>query len=114
MSRQEGEPGSRARARANTTSFGSFNPWSRARREPVSSPDPPTPNPPPLTLEELIHALSRPSVPSLAHARALASSLPNCSPLPRRDLLTPILDSLCNEVKFPSSVQAAGYEILSS
>ncbi|KDR74143.1 hypothetical protein GALMADRAFT_99986 [Galerina marginata CBS 339.88] len=105
MSRQEAEQINRARARANTTSFLS---WRKQRTE-----HPPSAQPA-LSLEALIQALSPPSVPSLAHARALASALSNCSPLPRRDILNPILDSLCNDAKSPPSVQAAGYDILSA
>jgi len=113
MSRQEGEPANRPRARANTTSFGSFS-WTKSRRDPISPPEPIQVNPPTLSLEALVQALSPPAVPSLAHARSLATILSNCSPLPRRETLDPILISLCNDAKFPPSVQAAGYDILSA
>ncbi|KAF9561584.1 hypothetical protein CPC08DRAFT_707254 [Agrocybe pediades] len=113
MSRQDGEPTSRPRARANTTSFTSF-PWTKPRRDQVSSPEATPINPPTPSLEALIQALSPPAVPSLNHARNLATLLLNSSPLPRRELLNPILNALCNDTKFPPSIQAAGYDIMSS
>ncbi|PPQ74531.1 hypothetical protein CVT26_007926, partial [Gymnopilus dilepis] len=104
-----------ARARANTTSFAPF--W-RKKGPNEHGPSPQTSQAQqlqqPLSLDELIRALSPPSVPSLAHARSLASMLAVCSPLPRRELLNPILDSLCNGAKSPPSVQAAGFDILSA
>ncbi|PPQ90259.1 hypothetical protein CVT25_013084 [Psilocybe cyanescens] len=113
MSRQEPEPPTRARARANTTStFVSF-PW-RKRTEPAISPTSPPAAQQSLSLEGLIHALSPPAVPSLAHARSLASTLSNCSPLPRHDVLNPLLDSLCDSTRSPPLIQAAGYDILSA
>jgi len=107
MSRQEVES-SKLRSRANT-SFGSFSSW-RKSSAPIPIPPPPTP---PLPLDALIDALRPPAVPSLAHARSLASILPDHSPLPRRDILNPILYSLCS-AESPHSVQAAGFDILAA
>ncbi|KAF8894998.1 hypothetical protein CPB84DRAFT_1848328 [Gymnopilus junonius] len=104
---------SRARARANTTSFADKF-WRKGRTDQHAQPVQTQPAQQPLSLEELIHALSPPSVPSLSHARSLASVLAGCSPLPKREILNPILNSLCNGVKSPPSVQAAGYDILSA
>ncbi|GLB44659.1 putative rap/ran-GAP [Lyophyllum shimeji] len=66
-----------------------------------------------LSLEDLIDALTPPAVPSLAHARALASTLSSQSPLPRRAVLNPVLASLC-DADSPVAVQAAGYDVLSA
>jgi tuberous sclerosis protein 2 len=57
--------------------------------------------------------LTPPAVPSLTHARALASTLSTQSPLPRRAALNPVLASLC-DVNSPVAIQAAGYDILSA
>jgi len=104
----------RLRPRANTTSFTSF-PWRRTRQE--QEPLPPVPLPqlthPNLSLQQLIDALVPPAVPSLVHARALATILSSVSPLPPRDLLNPILLSLCDPDS-PTSLQAAGHDILSA
>lgn len=102
------------RARANTTSFPSFT-WRRTRPDAAAVPAVSTlPIPQnPLSLEFLIHSLTPPAVPSLTHARALASALFNQSPLPRRAALNPVLASLC-DVNSPVTVQAAGYDILSA
>ncbi|KAF8154068.1 hypothetical protein B0H34DRAFT_75597 [Crassisporium funariophilum] len=114
MSRQEAaEPSSRLRPRANTTSFASF-PWRRPRTEQVVVPPLPLQVPPQsLSLEALLEALTPPSVPSLSHARALAGTLSNVSPLPCRDVLNPVLVSLCH-TNSPTAVQAAGFDILSA
>jgi tuberous sclerosis protein 2 len=102
MSRQEAES-SKLRSRANTTfAF----PWTRKHL-----PNPP--NPPTLSLDDLVEALNPPAVPSLSHARSLANVLPNHSPLPRRDILNPILYSLCS-AESPPSVQAAGFDVLAA
>lgn len=111
MSRQEAEPSSRTRQRANTTSF-AF-PWIKRPEQSTSSVTPQQPIHPPLNLQGLIRALAPPAVPSLAHARALASALSACSPLPRREALNPILISLCHSDS-PASVQAAGFDVLSA
>lgn len=110
MSRQpqDVDPQNRSRPRAHTTSFTPFA-WRRQRNE---HPVPPVPQQP-LPLEALIEALTPPAVPSLAHARVLASTLSTTSPLPRREVFNPILSSLC-DVQKPVAVQAAGYDILSA
>src|SRR5438270_13284232 len=104
MSRLEAESSTKLRPRANT-SFASF-PW---RRQPAVT-SPPTPA---LSLHALIEALYPPAVHSLAHARNLASILPNHSPLPRRDILNPILSSLCS-ADSPTALQAAGFDIFAA
>lgn len=99
----------RSRPRANTTSFTVPFAWRRQRTE---HPVPPVPQQP-LPLEALIEALTPPAVPSLAHARMLASTLSTASPLPRREVFNPILTWLC-DVQKPVAIQAAGYDILSA
>lgn len=111
MSRQETEPTTRSRPRANTTSFASSL-W-RKPRDSSQSVTPTLPPAPTIPLEDLIQALTPPAVPSLTHARALTAALTNYSPLPRRELLNPILTSLCSS-ESPTAVQAAGYDILSA
>jgi tuberous sclerosis protein 2 len=106
MSRQEAESSKRSRA---NTSFASF-PWTRKHSSVI--PNPPHP-PAPLSLDALLDALYPPAVPSLSHARSLANVLPNHSPLPRRDILNPILYSLCS-ADSPPSVQGAGFDILAA
>lgn len=106
---QAEEPNRPARPRANTT-FTPFS-WRRGRAE---SALPPNPEPVvPLSLEQLIEALTPPAVPSLSHARALASILATHSPLPRLVQLSPILAGLCSS-ESPVSLQAAGYDILAA
>ena len=106
----EPELSRRQRPRANTTSFTPF-PWRKTRQDQESfSPVPPQVN---LSLQQLINALVPPAVPSLVHARALATILSSVSPLPPRDLLNPILLSLCDPDS-PTSLQAAGHDILSA
>ena len=100
---------SKSRPRANTASFTNFGAWRRPK-DPLA---PPSVSPHSLSLDELIHALSPPAVPSLAHARVLAGILSTHSPLPRRSILNPILASLCS-VDAPPAVQAAGYDIVSA
>ncbi|KAG5638411.1 hypothetical protein H0H81_000188 [Sphagnurus paluster] len=102
-----------ARPRANTASFPPFAAWRRTRAETTVAPQLPVAAPPVLSLDALIQALSPPAVPSLAHARALASTLTSQSPLPRRAVLNPVLASLC-DAKSPVAVQAAGYDVLSA
>ena len=112
MSRPDSESSSRVRPRANTTSFPSFT-WRRNRHEqPVISAPSPQVSTPTLSVNELIAALNPPSQPSLSYARALANALPNYSPIPRREDLNPVLLSLCDSSK-PTSIQAAGFDILS-
>ncbi|KAF9005255.1 hypothetical protein BDQ17DRAFT_1541218 [Cyathus striatus] len=116
MSRQnhDADPQTKSRPRANTASFPSFT-WRKPRSE-LSSPSafPGTSaSQHALSVESLIEALTPPAVPSLSHARALASVLSTHSPLPKRTALNPILASLC-DAESPVSIQAAGYEILSS
>ena len=104
------EPSERLRPRANTTTFTSF-PWRKTRQEQESlAPVLPQPN---LSLQQLIDALAPPAVPSLVHARALATILSSVSPLPPRDLFNPTLLALCDPDS-PASLQAAGYDILSA
>lgn len=106
----EPESSRRLRPRANTTSFTPF-PWRKTRQE--QEPPPPVLPQLNLSLQQLIGALVPPAVPSLVHARALATVLSSVSPLPPRDLLNPILLSLCDPDS-PTSLQAAGHDILSA
>ncbi|KAJ3510805.1 hypothetical protein NLJ89_g4470 [Agrocybe chaxingu] len=112
MSRQEPEPSTRQRQRANTASFAPFSAWRKTRPE-QHTPPPVTLPQPVLSLQGLIDALTPPSVPSLAHARALATALSNYSPLPRRELLNPLLSVLC-AAEAPPAIQAAGFDVLSA
>ncbi|KAF8064156.1 hypothetical protein FPV67DRAFT_1671906 [Lyophyllum atratum] len=116
MSRQQQDADShnRHRPRANTASFQPFG-WRRTRVETTSVPQVPTVPvaQQSLSLEALIDALTHPAVPSLAHARALASTISSHSPLPRREVLNPVLTSLC-DAHSPVAVQAAGYDVLSA
>ncbi|KAF9054292.1 hypothetical protein BJ165DRAFT_700046 [Panaeolus papilionaceus] len=118
MSRQASDLSPPVRPRAHTTSFPSFS-WRRPRSEqstPQTSPPLPLPPPqqqqPPLSINDLITALSPPAVPCLSHARTLATLLTTASPLPQRESLNPILIVLCTES--PTVLQAAGYDILSA
>ena len=106
----ESESSRRLRPRANTASFTSF-PWRKSRQE--QEPLPPVLPQVNLSLHQLIDALVPPAVPSLVHARTLATILSSVSPLPPRDLLNPILLSLCDPDS-PTSLQAAGHDILSA
>lgn len=96
-----------SRPRANTTTF-AFSSW----RKPQLAPQPSSP-PQTYSVERLIDRLTPPKVPSLAHARSLASLLPTCSPVPRHSLLIPIVMALCDQ-NSPSSLQAAGFDIMSA
>ncbi|KAJ8490098.1 hypothetical protein ONZ45_g13329 [Pleurotus djamor] len=99
------------RPRANTNTFSSFSAWRRNKSDALqSSPLPPSPSPP---IQVLIDDLTPPAVPSIQHARALASTLPTHSPLPRPAVLSPVLASLCS-VDSPPTLQSAGYDILSA
>ena len=110
----EPESSRRLRPRAHTTSFASF-PWRKTRQEQESAPPvlPAQLTYPNLSLQQLIDALIPPAVPSLVHARALATILSSVSPVPPRELLNPILLSLCDP-DAPTSLQAAGHDILSA
>lgn len=66
-----------------------------------------------MSIEGLIEDLTPPSVPSLSFARYLSGLLPSASPCPALHILTPILGSLCAQ-NSPSSLQAAGFEILAA
>ena len=101
----------RARPRANTASFSAFG-WRK----------PPPPQPStlmaatssrPISINGLIEDLTPPAVPSLAYARSLAALLQTASPCPPLPTLIPILGTFCTEHS-PSSLQAAGYEILAA
>ncbi|KAF8966956.1 hypothetical protein BDZ97DRAFT_1806083 [Flammula alnicola] len=93
MSRQEAEPSTRARPRANTTSF-TASLWSRRPRA-----------------EQTV---LNPSICPQFGSRSCFGKHPlNLSPLPLRETLNPILVSLCS-AESPPSVQAAGYDILSA
>lgn len=111
MSRQDADINTRSRPRANTTFASSFA-WRRQKPEHPLSPQL-TPSSHVLSVDDLIEALTPPAVPSLAHARALASELSTCSPIPRQVLLIPVLASLC-AAESPISFQAAGFDILSA
>jgi len=101
-----------SRPRANTASFSAFS-WRRPRADLTPPPNPVPPITQPLSLEALIEALTPPAVPSLGYARSLASALSTHSPIPPHAALNPILASLC-AVESPTSLQCAGYDILSA
>lgn len=104
------DPEHRPRPRANTTSFSAFG-WRK--------PPPPQPSVHVATSQKstsvqgLIEGLTPPAVPSLAYARTLAALLQTTSPCPPLPTLMPILGTLCTEHS-PSSLQAAGYDILAA
>ncbi|KAL4062624.1 hypothetical protein V8B97DRAFT_2012527 [Scleroderma yunnanense] len=102
------DPNTPTRQRSNTTTFPSFA-WRRPRVETVSAPTPHQTQP--LSFDALVHLLSPPAVPSLSHARALASLIQTHSPLPRPAVLSPLLGSLCGSDS-PPQLQYAGYEIM--
>ena len=110
MSPQEVEASFRPRGRSNTNSFANF-PWRRNRNDPPPNPLPVAPEPP-LSVEEMIAALTPPAVPSLATARALCAALANTSTV-QLFSLAPILASLCT-ADAPASLRAAGYDILTA
>ncbi|KII83854.1 hypothetical protein PLICRDRAFT_47047 [Plicaturopsis crispa FD-325 SS-3] len=111
----EGDSSSR-RPRANTTfaSLSNLN-WRRhAKAEPLSTPQTPaTQTPPIISPSELIEALTPPAVPGPANARALANVLSSCAPLPRPAALNPVLASLCAPSS-PATLQIAGYDIITA
>jgi len=100
----------RPRPRANTTSFSAFV-W----RKPPPQPSTPmaTTSSKPTSVHGLIEDLTPPAVPSLTYARSLASLIQTASPCPPLLTLIPILGTLCTEHS-PSSLQAAGYDILAA
>jgi tuberous sclerosis protein 2 len=103
-----------SRPRANTTitsnSFPSLTSWRKQRQEVLTVN---APVPPPLSLPELLEALTPPTVPSVHHARSLASMMSSLSLLPKPALLHQILLSLCSPQSLPA-LQAAGLDILSA
>lgn len=114
MSRQtyDADINQRMRQRSNTT-FG-FPNWRRKAdpAPPVVATPMPTPTAP-LSLNELIQALTPPAVPSIGHARSLASLLTLHSSLPRPAVLNPVLAALCSEGS-PPALQAAGFDIIAA
>jgi tuberous sclerosis protein 2 len=110
MSPQEVDPPFRPRGRSNTNSFPNFS-WRRGRNDPPPLPLPAAPEPP-LSVEELIAALTPPAVPSLVTARALSATLATSSTV-QLFSLTPILASLCT-ADAPTSLRTAGYDILTA
>ena len=109
----DADVGPKNRVRSNTTTFSSFAAgWRRPRPETVSVSVPP-PQLQALAFDALVEALSPPAVPSLAHARALATTITTQSPLPKPALLNPLLGSLC-DVDSPPQLQCTGYEIMAS
>ncbi|KAI6022876.1 hypothetical protein BKA83DRAFT_4270037 [Pisolithus microcarpus] len=111
MARQPDADNIRTRPRSNTTTFSPFGPWRRPRQETVSSSN--LPQPQTLSFDALIESLSPPAVPSLAHARALATAIQSLSPLPRPAALNPVLESLCARDS-PASLQCAAYDIMTA
>lgn len=111
MSRQQqdADANPRLRQRSNTTAFAPF-PW---RRKPDTVSTTVQPQTPPLTFDALVEALTPPAVPSLTHARSLATLITSQSPLPRPSVLNPVWAALCGHDS-PSSLQAAGYEIMAT
>ena len=105
------DPDHRLRPRANTASFSAFG-W-RKPPPPQPSTQMATTYPKPTSIHGLIEDLTPPAVPSLAYARTLAALLQTASPCPPLPTLIPILGTLCTEHS-PSSLQAAGYDILTA
>lgn len=112
MSRQQHQDAElhTGRPRAPTINF-PFPSW-RRKAEPTASPPPATPSAP-LSLEALVEALTPPTVPSLGHARSLASILTTQTPLPPPSVLNPVLAALCGN-ESPAAFQIAGYDIVSA
>ncbi|OAX40753.1 hypothetical protein K503DRAFT_864370 [Rhizopogon vinicolor AM-OR11-026] len=111
MSRQlqDADINPRFRQRSNTTAFAPFA-W-RRKADTVSTTVQPQSQS--LTFDALVEALTPPSVPSLAHARSLATLMASQSPLPRPAVLNPVWAALCAH-ESPPSLQAAGYEIMAT
>lgn len=101
------DPNTPTRQRSNTTTFPSFA-WRRPRLETAPSV---LHQPQALSFDDLVQSLSPPAVPSLSHARALASLIQTQSPLPSPAVLSPLLGSLCG-IDSPPQLQCAGYEIM--
>lgn len=111
MSRQQSDDqNARSRPRANT-SF-TFPSWRRGKTEPVTPAPVATPTPV-LSLEELIKVLTPPAVPSLSHARSLASVLVGQTPLPPPAVINPVLAALCSDDS-PPALQIAGYDVITA
>ncbi|KAG1744691.1 uncharacterized protein EDB91DRAFT_199661 [Suillus paluster] len=110
MSRQQdADPNSRFRQRSNTTAFAPFA-W-RRKADIISTTVQPQIQS--LTFDALVEALTPPAVPSLTHARSLATLIASQSPLPQPSVLNPVWAALCSHDS-PSSLQAAGYEIMAT
>ncbi|KAG2145573.1 hypothetical protein BD769DRAFT_1416440 [Suillus cothurnatus] len=109
MSRQQqdADANPRFRQRSNTTTFTPFA-W-RRKADTISTTVQPQTQP--LTFDALVEALTPPAVPSLTHARSMATLIASQSPLPRPSVLNPVWAALCSRDS-PSSLQAAGYEIM--
>ena len=101
----------RPRPRANTAPFSAFG-WRKPPPPQLSTPMTTTSSKP-TSIHGLIEDLTPPAVPSLAYARSLAALLQTASPCPPLPTLIPILGTLCAEHS-PSSLQAAGYDILAA
>ncbi|KZP30104.1 hypothetical protein FIBSPDRAFT_1038454 [Athelia psychrophila] len=100
------------RPRSNTFRFPNWRQRSEVAPPVVVNPTP-TPTAP-LSLDALITALTPPAVPSLGHARSLASMLTLVqSPLPKPAVLNPILAVLCAE-HAPPALQTAGFDIITA
>ncbi|KAG1856701.1 hypothetical protein DFJ58DRAFT_745252 [Suillus subalutaceus] len=112
MSRQQqdADANPRFRQRSNTTTFAPFA-W-RRKADTISTTVQPQIQPT-LTFDALVEALTPPAVPSLTHARSLATLIASQSPLPRPSVLNPVWAALCGHDS-PSSLQAAGYEIMAT
>lgn len=106
---QDADANARFRQRSNTTTFAPFA-W-RRKADTISTTVPPQTQP--LTFDALVEALTPPAVPSLAHARSLATLIASQSPLPQPSALNPVWAALCSHDS-PSSLQAAGYEIMAT
>ncbi|KAH7924437.1 hypothetical protein BV22DRAFT_1195912 [Leucogyrophana mollusca] len=103
----------RFRQRSNTTTFASFS-WRRATGRPEAASSTATAvQSQPLSFEALVAALTPPAVPSLNHARSLATAIVTQSPLPGPAVLNPVLASLCAS-ESPPSFQTAGYDVMSA
>ncbi|KAH8084923.1 hypothetical protein BXZ70DRAFT_995210 [Cristinia sonorae] len=109
MSRLNDDHNRPSRPRANTSTFAPFI-WRRGRQEVTvqTSAEPPI-----LSPEALLEALSPPAVPSLNHAKALAHALSGNAPKPRLAVIFPVVTVLCSS-EAPSALQAAGFDILSA
>jgi tuberous sclerosis 2 len=98
------------RPRSNTNTFSAFG-WRKPK--PGTDPVPTSVQQAKQPLDDLIHALAPPQVPSLSCARSLALRIATESPLPPFSDLNSILGSLC-ATDSPVHLQAIGYDILSA